>query len=283
VVQSPSPQQALRLGRNANGYLGETIDITEVLGDCAAAAKVHGWDIHEIPAGSNLTLLAFTRAGERHALHQTAADSGSIPASRRVYVSAGIHGDEPAGPLAVRELLRQDAWPPGLDLCVLPCLNPSGFRLNRRENAEGLDLNRQYLLPVAWETRAHIAWLEQQLPFDLCLCLHEDWESHGFYLYELNPENQPSLAESIIARVKELCPIDRSETIEGRPARNGVIRPSVDPATRPKWPESFFLLTHKTRLSYTLEAPSDFPLPARVAALALSVKTALKVFSTHPT
>jgi len=195
----------------------------------------------------------------------------------RVYISAGIHGDEPAGPLAVRQLLQENAWPSGLDLWLCPCLNPTGFAANRRENSKGLDLNRQYLSPVAEETVAHVAWLKRQPNFDLCLCLHEDWESHGFYVYELNPDDRPSLAHVMIERVGEVCPIDRSEVIEGRVARDGVIRPTVDPRTRPDWPEAFFLLTHKTRLSYTLEAPSDFPLTARVAALVVGVKSALEM------
>ncbi len=155
-------------------------------------------------------------------------------------------------------------------------MNPAGFVLNRRENREGMDLNRQYLAPQAPETIAHIAWLSRQPTFDLCLCLHEDWESHGFYLYELNPDQLPSPAETIIARVGEVCPIDRSELIEGWPAQNGIIRPGVDPLARAQWPEAFFLITRKTRLSQTLEAPSDFPLAARVAALAVGVNTALR-------
>jgi protein MpaA len=82
----------------------------------------------------------------------------------------------------------------------------------------------------------------------------------------------------MVAEVANVCPIDRSDMIEGRPARNGIIRPDVDPRSRPEWPEAFFLLTHKTRLSYTLEAPSDFPLTARAAALVTGVNTALS----HP-
>jgi hypothetical protein len=165
----------------------------------------------------------------------------------------------------------------GFDLWLCPCLNPAGFVLNRRENREGFDLNRQYRTPEASETAAHIEWLTRQPTFDLCLCLHEDWESHGFYLYELNPDHQPSLAEAIVAGVGEVCPIDRSEVIEGRPALNGIIRPGIDPRSRPDWPEAFFLITHKTRLSYTLEAPSDFPLATRVAALVAGVTAALQV------
>jgi len=254
-----------KLGKNITGYLGERVEISSVLGDCVTSARTHGWSVEEIPVPRKPSLLAFNR-------------SAPCPGNRRsnhpedIYISAGIHGDEPAGPLALRQLLQEDRWPPGANLWICPCLNPTGFQLNQRENAEGFDLNRQYLQPESEETKAHIAWLKRQPAFDLCFCLHEDWESHGFYLYELNPDDQPSRAGEIISRVAEVCPIDESELIEGRPAKNGIIHPSVDPRSRPQWPEAFFLLTNKTRLSYTLEAPSDFALGVRVAALVEGVR-----------
>jgi hypothetical protein len=210
-------------------------------------------------------------------LHRRARQSQNSTAGlARIYLSAGIHGDEPAGPLALRQLLQEDPWPDNANLWVCPCLNPSGFELGRRENSDGIDLNRQYLDPSVAETKAHVDWLTRQPSFDLCLCLHEDWESYGFYLYELNPDNYPSLSDAILSRARQACPVDNSELIEGRPAHSGVIRPSMDPRSRPQWPESFFLLTYKTRLSYTLEAPSDFPLSVRVAALVEGVKGALE-------
>jgi hypothetical protein len=263
-----------RLGKNINGYFGEEIDIDTVLSDCIAAARVHGWSVEEISAAPKPNLLAFRRPASP-TLGEGATES-RVTHYSRIYISAGIHGDEPAGPLAIRQLLEQDQWPAGVSLWVLPCLNPSGFAVNRRENADGMDLNRQYLQPEAQETVAHIDWLKGQPKFELCLCLHEDWEAPGFYVYELNPDGQPSLAERIVARVAEVCPIDASELIEGRPAQKGIIRPSVDPRSRPQWPEAFFLLTHKTRFSYTLEAPSDFPLSVRVAALVAGVRGALE-------
>src|SRR5204862_1692403 len=116
------------------------------------------------------------------------------------YLSGSTQGDEPAGPLAMRQLIQENLWPAHLSLSILPALNPTAFPLNTRDNCDGTDLNRQYLQPKAEETRAHIRWLEQQPQFDLCLALHEDWESHGFYLYELNPDNRPSLADTIMSR-----------------------------------------------------------------------------------
>lgn len=267
-----------RLGKNINGYFGETIEIGQVLRESLAAARANGWTIVDIPATPNSNLVALTRVSEVEGSTPILPARRANATRKRVYVSTGIHGDEPAGPLAIRHLLQTNDWPAEFDYWLCPCLNPAGSAVNRRENAEGLDLNRQYLNPQAAETRAHIGWLERQPGFDLCLCLHEDWESHGFYVYELNADNRPSLAEPIVGAVAQVCPIDLSPEIEGRAARGGIIRPSIDPRTRPQWPESFFLLTYKTRLSYTLEAPSDFPLTARVSALVAGVNAALGEF-----
>lgn len=251
-----------RLGKNHSGYHGETIDMDAVLRDVQTAARHSGWLAEPLPVFESHQLLTFRRS----------------PAEprRRIYISTGIHGDEPAGPLAARQLLQENRWPEKAALWLCPCLNPHGFRLNRRENELGLDLNRDYRHRRAPATRAHIAWLERQPAFDLSLCLHEDWESHGFYVYELNPEDRPSLAPKIVARVAGVCPIDPSPMIEGREARGGIIRPNLDPASRPEWPEAFYLIQNKTRLSYTLEAPSDWPLPIRVAALVAGVRVALE-------
>ena len=254
-----------RLGKNRGGYHGETIDIRAVLREGEAAARQHGWASEIFHEQGDFKWVALHRKPEIR----------SQKSEARIYISTGIHGDEPAGPLAAMKLLQENRWPEGAEIFLLTCLNPTGFVLNRRENADGKDLNRDYRHLETAEVRAHIAWLQRQPQFDLCLCLHEDWESHGFYVYELNPENRPSLAEAMIARIAEVCPIDPSEIIEARPARDGIIRPNLDPHTRPQWAEAFFLIVNKTRLSYTLEAPSDFPLTTRVNALVAGVNAAL--------
>lgn len=250
-----------RLGRNQGRYAGETIQIQSVLNQIQTLALKHGWKSECFLDKQDLCLTSYSRTVEI--------------SEKRLYISAGIHGDEPAGPMAVLELLQNNDWPQNVDVAICPCLNPSGFPLNTRENATGLDLNRQYLEPKADEIRAHIGWLDRQPGFDVTLCLHEDWESLGFYIYELNLDNQPSLAEAIVQRVASVCPIDRSSIIEGREAHEGIIRPSFDSLPRPDWPEAFYLIHHKTRLSCTLEAPSDFPLPIRVRALVEGVRAAL--------
>ena len=114
-----------RPGKNIKGYAGETIDIEPVQRDCVAAAQAHGWTIEEIHPAPKL-ILGLTRHAPRNTQH-----------APRIYVSTGIHGDEPAGPLAARRLLQANAWPPGLEIRLCPCLNPTGFALNRRESRDG--------------------------------------------------------------------------------------------------------------------------------------------------
>jgi len=229
------------------------------------AAQQHGWTSEVFHAHADFRWLALHRR------------SRLTPHASRLYISAGIHGDEPAGPLAALRLVQENRWPDNVEITLLPCLNPIGFTLNRRENADGIDLNRDYRNSKSAEARAHIAWLERQPRFDLYLCLHEDWESHGFYLYEQNPDSKISLAEKMIEAVKKVCPVDLSENIEGRAAHGGIIRPLINPLERPDWPEAFHLITHKARQGYTLEAPSDFPLATRVNALVAAVNAAMNL------
>lgn len=257
-----------RLGKNLGGYYGEAIDIRAVLNDVETAAQLHGWTFEVFHEQAEFRWLALRR------------DCRDGAERRRIYISAGIHGDEPASPLAALKLLQEDRWPENAEIILLPCLNPIGFTLNRRENADGIDLNRDYRNPKSAETRAHLAWLERQPKSDLYLCLHEDWESHGFYLYEQNPDNRPSPAEKIIAAVRKVCPVDLSENIEGRAAQGGIIRPVILPLERPDWPEAFYLITQKSRQGYTLEAPSDFPLVTRVNALVAAVHAAMNFSAT---
>ena len=259
-----------RLGKNYNGYHGETIDIRAVLREVESAAHAHGWTSEIFHDAGGFKWFALHRKPEVRN-----QNSGA-----KIYISAGIHGDEPAAPLAALRLIQENRWPEKAEIFLLPCLNPVGFTLNRRENADGIDLNRDYRNSNSAEVRAHIAWLERQPKFDLYLCLHEDWESQGFYLYEQNPDKKISLAEKMIAAVKLVCPVDLSENIEGRTAKGGIIRPNLKPHERPDWPEAFYLITHKARQGYTLEAPSDFPLATRVNALVAAVNATTEFLAT---
>jgi murein peptide amidase A len=59
----------------------------------------------------------------------------------RVLVVGSIHGNEPAGIAVVRALEHAH---PSADLWLVPDLNPDGHAADTRENAHGVDLNRDF-------------------------------------------------------------------------------------------------------------------------------------------
>lgn len=216
----------------------------------------------------------FGSAGNCPLVALTRREGGPRP---RIYLSSGIHGDEPAGPLALLSMIEDGELNGRATWFVCPLLNPDGVARGTRENASGIDLNRDYRHLASPEIRSHVHWLQRQPNFDLAVCVHEDWESSGFYLYELNPGNRPSLAGPMVAAASEACPIDLSPLIEGREAKGGIIRPSGNPLEREKWPESIYLQAHHTRLSYTIEAPSALALETRIAALRAALRAAIEL------
>ncbi len=253
------------LGKNHGGYCGETIDIDDVLASLVAEARARDWGVESLPVDPELNLIALHRQPKT--------------VSRRFYLSTGVHGDEPAGPLAVQRMIEEDLFPDDAECWVLPCLNPTGFALNRRETAAGIDLNRDYQNPQSGEVQTQVRWLENKGRFDCAVCLHEDWEAKGFYLYAVNPKNIPCVSEAIVDAVRPVFPIDRSAEIEGFPACDGIIRPPVNPLGPSIWPETLYLTKHHTDLGYTLESSSDFPLANRVDALVLAVRALMNTVS----
>lgn len=193
----------------------------------------------------------------------------------KVYLSSGIHGDEPAAPLALLSLIESGEFDTRANWFLCPLLNPVGTARGTRENAFGTDLNRDYRHLQSPEINAHVRWLQRQPNFDLTICLHEDWEAGGFYLYELNPHNRKSLASEMLDAVSKVCPIDMSPMIDGRDAFGGVIQPNPNPAEREQWPESIYLQAHHCRLNYTIETPSSRLLDIRIAALRAAVLRAI--------
>jgi hypothetical protein len=197
----------------------------------------------------------------------------------RVYLSAGIHGDEPAPPWALLRLMESGFFDDRCTWFVCPLLNPTGFTRCTRENHAKVDLNRDYKIPVSTEVRDHIAWLRHQPNFDLIICVHEDWESQGFYLYELNPAKRPTLAPAMIAAAQVHCRIEPATVIDDRPIDEpGIIRPVSDPALRETWPEALYLREHHGPLTYTTETPSSLPLAQRIATHCVVLQAALTEF-----
>jgi N-acetylmuramoyl-L-alanine amidase len=72
---------------------------------------------------------------------------GDPAAPLRVLVVGSIHGNETAGHAIVRRLARREP-PAGVQLWLVETANPDGVRRGTRQNARGVDLNRNF--PFRW-------------------------------------------------------------------------------------------------------------------------------------
>src|SRR3954452_8883309 len=71
------------------------------------------------------------------------------PSIRRASLILGeMHGDEHAGVTVVKALLHSDRRIVGVNLWVIPTMNPDGDAAGTRQNAHGVDLNRNW--PYRW-------------------------------------------------------------------------------------------------------------------------------------
>lgn len=206
------------------------------------------------------------------AIESAAAQQG-VPAA---YLSSGVHGDEAGaawGLLAwaekhVRELQREA-------FLIAPCLNPIGLMLNTRLDHRGFDLNRRF-----HETEDAICgpwqrWITGRA-MRFGLCLHEDYDAQGIYLYELNHARKTA-GYDIIERCARVLAPDLRTKIDGQRAKGGVIRRRTLPAHLPGMPEAIELHQRGCPLTLTFETPSEFDLDQRVSAQVRFIEACLEV------
>ena len=251
-----------RLGINKGRYHGEGINAAEYLREFHAAAEMRGWAAEKFATIDTYDLYGYRR--------------GPTKPRGAVYISTGIHGDEPAGTITLRRCVEEDRWPSDTHFILCPCINPTGLAAVTRENKNGIDLNRDYRSLQSEEVRAHTAWLRSLPKIDLALHLHEDWEADGYYVYEVNPHNLPAVAPRVIEDVREMCPIQSDAKIDTMwDCVDGIIHPFLKPEERPLWAEAIYMLVHKAQQTLTFEAPSDFPLVFRAEAHKRALHAAL--------
>jgi hypothetical protein len=245
------------------------LNIFDLLKDFREAAFTHGFQLTTFGETEIYPLIALTK-------------EAVSPNRPHLYLSAGIHGDEPAGSLALLSLLQSGFFDSDASWTLSPVLNPEGLSRGTRENASGIDLNREYRNPTEREIVAHRSFLESCERFDLTLCFHEDWEATGFYLYELMPDGQKPLGPEIIEAVSITDPIELSQTIDEFPAQGGVITPKINPEDRDLWPEAIYLISRHTACSCTFESPSSFPLNNRIRMLETACRRAYQFINDSP-
>jgi murein peptide amidase A len=84
---------------------------------------------------------------------------GDPGATRRILVVGQVHGDEPAG-RGIVNALRASTPTPDTQLLLVRDLNPDGFAHRTRENAHGVDLNRNS--PQGWAGAGARPWSEPE-------------------------------------------------------------------------------------------------------------------------
>ena len=200
-------------------------------------------------------------------------------------LSAGVHGDEPAPPLAIARMAGEKLFRHDVSWTIFPAMNPAGLELGTRENADGIDLNRDYKARETYEVRCQTRYIElvakELIPWDLAICLHEDSESTGFYLYQVD---DTALAEEIshhmLARASEFIEIDKSSEIDDMPAQDGIIDPLVVypdiHQSRPDLPEAAYLFKDIATRSFTTETPSSSYIESRISAQVAAVIGAIE-------
>jgi hypothetical protein len=131
-----------------------------------------------------------------------------------VLISAGVHGDEIAGVFAALEFLETQTRTVSrrFPIAVLPCINPSGFELDRLETADGANINRLFGTGSQQpEVVAVESWLEQsRCRFLATFDLHEvspRYRGEGFvesdnpdacFLYETQADRARRIGPALI-------------------------------------------------------------------------------------
>lgn len=249
----PSLAKIQRLEKNKGGYFGEAIDFGALLTELRHCAGQHGWQMDALPARAGVELPVFRRPVARPA--------------RRIYLSAGIHGDESAAPEALlrwaeKNVARLAAMP----LLILPCLNPWGLRNNIRTDSRGRDLNRMFhddTHPVV----AAVRRLAQPHRFQIAMAMHEDYDAQGVYLYEVQ-RGLHGFGEALLDRAVKILPIDPRRKIDVSMAKNGLIRRRISRKRFETmgYPEAIWLHLFHSENTFTFETPSEAALELRVRA-----------------
>lgn len=151
------------------------------------------------------------------------AGRASDSSSEHVLLSAGIHGDEPAGVLGLLEFLERDlaGYSSDFSFYILPCLNPSGYERGTRTNTAGVDLNRVFSSSSThYEVCAvRMALAERGERFVATIDLHEDSpevvsdlapqdaDPGAYYLYEYARHSSLRISTALLCHLRQKqCP-----------------------------------------------------------------------------
>ncbi len=191
----------------------------------------------------------------------------------RIYLSAGVHGDEPAPPWGLLNWAQTNTKLFSKHrFLIFPCFNPHGLMNNTRMDQRGVDINRTFHdgrepLIAAWEKTL------KGRRISLAICLHEDYDAQGCYVYELTSRKDDA-GSRILRDCAAIIPTDPRRSIDGRRMKKGHFLRRIAP-NLPGMPEAVQLYKLGAPVSLTFESPSEFSLIDRVAAQKRFITSAL--------
>ena len=208
-----------------------------------------------------------------HQIHL--ASSARTP--KRVLITGGVHGDEPAGVEAVLQFLARDntALLKEFSFVIIPCINPYGYVHDTRETCNGVDINRSF----ETDDIAEVAIIKKalgQTQFSFAIDFHEDYDATGFYLYEGNRDEQ-YIGPELAAAGKAVGPLDPEDPGEDAPdLAEGVYKVANSWGTQGLAP---YLLHFHSEHVIISETPTVWQLEQRVALHLAILDTALNAIS----
>jgi murein peptide amidase A len=217
--------------------------------------------------------LPFESAGSNWTLPRVIFSGANSADPIRIGIFAAIHGDEPAGALAlVRFFAELDPRAEFAEIYQIrgyPVCNPSGFASNTRVSAAGRDLNREF-----WKASSEpeVQLLERELRnehFHGLIQLHADDTSDGIYGFVRGATLTENLLRPALIEAGKVLPRNVNAQIDGFAARDGMIYDIYDgvlAAPREMQPVPFEII---------LETPHNAPIDQQVEALVIAMRTIL--------
>ena len=150
----------------------------------------------------------------------------------RLAIFAGLHGDEPAGVLALVDLLRAleaDPWVGrAYRIHIYPLCNPTGYEDGTRHSRSGADLNREF-----WHgsLEPEVGIIERELlqnKFHGIISLHSDDTSDGVYGFVRGATLTQHLMKPALAAAEAALPRNQASIIDGFHAIDGIIHTAYD-------------------------------------------------------
>lgn len=227
----------------------------------------------------------------KYPFYKVSATRPSQKPKPNVIISAGIHGEEPAGVYAVMRFLEDNVWGyiDRFNFYVYPCMNPHGFEHSRRENANGVDINQHFGVPYAEPENIIIQNSLSAGPKEYLFSMdhHETDTSNDppgeypeeFHMWEVCLDKDKRIGHKIVSAVEEAgIKVCKWDTICGDTNSGGVIC-YPEGCGNPKYAKGrtleAYLHKNYTSQSMTIETWTGDNLEERIMTHILSLETAL--------